>query len=165
MHTVYKRVFPILLLALLTPACGKKSASVPAPAAETPENAPAAVTDEAPAPAAISRDGSWEGSSGPDLPISFTVEGDQVTSLSASYAGHKDSCSFNGSVNSDGPAKIDGKAFTAKGKYDDSSAEFTATGTFTSMTEASGTLVWKGKSGVCGDFNLEYKWTAKKSAE
>ncbi|HSA60022.1 MAG TPA: hypothetical protein VLJ37_10105 [bacterium] len=163
MHTVYKRVLPILLLALLTAACGKKSA--PAPASDATANAPAVVTAEAPAPAATSRDGSWEGSSGPDLPISFTVEGDQVTSLSASYAGHQDSCSFNGSVNSEGPAKIDGKSFTAKGKYGDGSVEFTAAGTFTSMSDASGTLVWKGKSGVCGDFNLEYKWTAKKSVE
>jgi hypothetical protein len=92
------------------------------------------------------------------------VEGNQATNLNASYAGRSGTCSFNGSFGSDGPSVLSGKTFTSHGKNDRGPIEFTVTGAFTSPTEASGTVVWKGKSDLCGDINLEGKWTAKKSA-
>jgi len=158
-----KRVLSFLLLSVLATACAKKGAPVPAIAA--PASPQAAMTAEAPPAAANSLAGYWVGNSGPDLPISFTVQNNQVTDLNASYMGQKDSCSFNGNLGSNAPAVISAKSFTSKGKSEDGSREFTATGTFTSMTEASGSLVWKGKSELCGDFEIPYKWTAKKSAE
>src|SRR5262249_42623813 len=99
---------------------------------------------------------------GKDLPLSFTVQKNQVTSLNASYAGHKESCSFNGNFSSDSPSTITGKTFMAHGKKEQ--IEFNLSGTFTSANEASGTLVWKGKSGICGDVDLQYNWTAKREA-
>jgi hypothetical protein len=113
---------------------------------------------------ALGFEGEWKGESGPDLPISFWIQGNQVTSLSASYSGRNGTCSFNGSLSSDGPASITDKTFTAKGKNDKhGNIEFTATGALTSSSEASGTLFWKGKSELCGDIDLQYKWTAKKA--
>ncbi|HKY63113.1 MAG TPA: hypothetical protein VJR29_06820 [bacterium] len=155
-------------LALIVSACSKKPepapAANPAPPATQAEPAPAVPPAQAAAAApAPGFDGDWRGESGPDLPISFNIQGNQVTSLSASYMGQSGSCSFNGSISSEGPATIADKSFTAKGKNESHGyVEFTATGSLTSATEASGTLVWKGKSELCGDFNLQYKWTAKK---
>lgn len=158
-----------LLLALITlvtlAACSKKqeSAPPPAPATSNPaaaQPAPAAPTAQAPA---ASFEGQWEGSSGEDLPISFTIQGNEVTSFSGSYAGKNGSCSFNGSINSSGPAPITSKAFSTSGKSSHEELSFTAQGTLSSATEASGTLVWKGKSQLCGDIDLQYKWAAKKA--
>ena len=167
MHTLTRPTIFFLLVCLGLVACSKKQEVAPAqtPATSTAPKAAAPPPPPAPAPAPENFAGSWDGNSGENLPISFTVEGNQVTSLNASYAGRNGTCSFNGSIGNEGPAAISGKAFTSRGKTDRGPLEFTATGTFTSATEASGTLVWKGKSDLCGDINLEYKWTAKKSAD
>src|SRR5262245_29813347 len=101
MHSIYKRILPLFLVSALVVSCGKKSTPVTAPSAEAPPASPqAAAVVEEPTVAAQPTNslvGSWEGNSGTDLPISFTVEGNQVTSLSASYSGYKEGgCSFSG---------------------------------------------------------------------
>ena len=168
MRHLFKTGLLIVAALSITPACSKKQEPAPPPAPSAPqvEAVPPAAPVQTPTPApAPSNESEWKGESGPDLPISFSIQGNQVTSLSASYSGKSGSCSFNGSLSSDGPATITDKTFTAKGKNEQSGfIEFTAVGTLTSDTEASGTLVWKGKSSICGDIDLQYKWTAKKAA-
>lgn len=150
-------------------ACSKKPEAAPPPAAPAPAVAQPAPPPAAPAapPAASavaeSFEGEWSGSSGVDLPVSFSIQGNQVTSFSGSYSGKSGSCSFNGQISSSGPATITGKSFTAQGRSSREELEFTAQGTLTSPTEASGSLVWKGKSELCGVIDLKYQWTAKKA--
>jgi len=153
------------LMAFSFAACSKKPAPAPPQAPVVVDSAPVQPPPAAvPAPPADTFEGEWKGDSGPDLPLSFSVEKNQVTSLNASYSGKNGTCNYNGGIGSDGPVPINNKTFTSRGKNTmHGETEFTATGTFTSPTEASGTLVWKGKSELCGDFNLEYKWTAKKA--
>src|SRR5262249_35037851 len=97
--------------------------AAPAPAlvaAPTPATAPAAPATPPPAAPNLAPpqlNGNWSGDSGdPNLPVSFEVIDNQVTSMSASYSGKNGACSFNGSVNSEGPALISGNSFVAKGK-------------------------------------------------
>ena len=163
MQKAFNHSLFFVLIILSFGACGKKSAPSPiqTPSAMSP-SPEAAAPVQAPAPSAPGFEGDWQGSSGKDLPISFTVQKNQVISLNASYAGHKESCSFNGNFSSDSPSMINGKAFTAHGKREQ--IEFNLSGTFTSANEASGTLVWKGKSDICGDVDLQYNWTAKREA-
>jgi hypothetical protein len=169
MQKAIQHLFFVILLALTFVACSKKTAPNPTqtavPSNPNPASPAVAVPTSAQpqAPSAPGFEGDWKGDSGKDLPISFSVQNNQVSSLNASYAGHKESCSFNGNFSSDSPSPINGKTFTAHGKKDQ--IEFNLNGTFTSATEASGTLVWKGKTDICGDFDLQYKWTAKKGAE
>lgn len=146
-------------------ACSKKPEAAPPPAAPPPAVAqPAAPAAPPAAPAAAeSFEGEWSGSSGEDLPVSFSIQGNQVTSFSGSYSGRSGSCSFNGQISSSGPATITGKSFSAQGRSSREELEFTAQGTLTSPTEASGSLVWKGKSELCGVIDLKYQWTAKKA--
>lgn len=164
MNSLFKSTIFVLSLTLLLTACSKKPAPAPTPAPAATSASPASPTAPAPAPAANLYDGSWSGDSGENLPLSFSVEKNQVSSLSASYAGKQGTCSFNGSISSDGSSPVNGKTFTAHGKNEHSGViEFTAQGTFNSPTETSGTVVWKGKSELCGDIDLQYKWAAKKS--
>ena len=171
MLQIFKNAGLILLFAVLAFACSKKQEAVPpsppkaeAPAPAQPPPAPPAPPAAAAAPATAENfEGEWSGNSGENLPLSFSIAGNQVTSLSGSYSGRNGTCSFNGSISSSGPASISNKAFTTQGKSSREALEFTAQGTFSSATEASGTLVWKGKSDLCGDIDLQYKWTAKKA--
>jgi len=108
----------------------------------------------------------WAGDSGnPDLPVSFEIQNNQVTSLSASYSGKNGSCSYSGNFSSDSPAALSNNGFTAKGKSPHDEITLTATGTLKSPTEATGNVVFKGKSGLCGDIDLTYQWTAKKAPD
>lgn len=146
-------------------ACSKKQEAAPPPAAPAvaqPAPPPPAAPPAAPA-VAESFEGEWSGSSGENLPVSFSIQGNQVTSFSGSYSGKNGSCSFSGQISSSGPATIAGKSFTAQGRSSREELEFTAQGTLTSPTEASGSLVWKGKSELCGAIDLKYQWTAKKA--
>lgn len=163
-----KAAFLIAVATAFIPACSKKQDSAPIPPPVVVNVAPvqpAPPPPHVPTPAAVpvaTYDGNWTGDSGENMPISFTIAGNQVTSLNASYAGRAGSCSFSGSFSSEGPSTIQDKAFTAKGKSPRDPIEFTATGILTSNSEASGTLVWKGNSNLCGPFDLNLKWTAKK---
>jgi hypothetical protein len=166
MQKLFKTTFFVILTLSFLSGCSKKQEQVPT---QEPVVAGAAPTQPAPtqaqAPAvAPSFDGEWSGNSGENLPISFSIGDNQVTSLSASYSGRNGTCSFNGMLSTDGPSPITDKTFTALGRSTREVLEFTAKGTLTSPTDASGTLVWKGKSEVCGDINLNYQWAAKKAA-
>jgi predicted small lipoprotein YifL len=166
MRKVFMHALPLVLAVFAFSACGKK---VPAPASQ-PAEAPAAVTadqpaDEAPPATESPFAGSWSGQADPDRPLTFTVEGNQVTYFFANYGGQNGTCSYNGAFSSEGPSTINGKSFTAHGKTDNGPIEFNASGTFTSAGEASGTIVWKGNSGPCGNIDLKANWKAKKSAE
>lgn len=139
-------------------ACSKKSAPPPATAA-APAEQPAAVAT-APAPAAKPGvEGRWEGNSGEDMPVNFSVEGSKVTGVYAGMRGQKDGCSVFASFGGDDTA-LNGKSFATHGKHDD--FEFNVTGNLTSDTEASGTIDWKTNTTTCGAYNVSLKWTAKK---
>jgi predicted small lipoprotein YifL len=145
-------------------ACGKKApapAQTPPPAAVTAEPADAEEKPQAQNP----YEGSWDGNAEPDRPLNFTVEGGKVTYFFANYGGSNGSCSFNGGFSLDGAFPINGTTFTATGKSSGSDIEGTATGTFTSSNEISGTIAWKGDSGMCGPFDIKTNWKAKRSAE
>jgi len=155
----------LVVFALSLIACGKKPAPSPTQTAvptppTTPSAAPAPVAPMAPTVSNFA--GEWKGNSGENLPLSLSVQGTQVTSLNASYSGQNGSCSFNGSFGSGGPSSINGRSFTAQGK--NRGIEFTLNGNFVSDQEASGTIVWKGNSDLCGAINQQKNWTAKKSA-
>jgi len=166
MQTVFIRVLPLVLTVFAFSACGKKA---PAPAAQ-PAEAPAAVTADKPADAAPPATenpfaGNWKGQAEPDLPMDFTVEGNQITYFYANYGGQNGTCSYNGAFSNVGPSTINGKSFTSYGKTDNGPIEYNASGTFTSANEASGTIEWKGNSGQCGPIDLKANWKAKRSAE
>jgi hypothetical protein len=166
MHKAFLRVLPLVLSIFAFSACGKKA---PAPASQ-PAEAPAAVTADQPTDAAPSATespfaGSWDGQADPDRPLNFTVEGNQITYFFANYGGQNGTCSYNGAFSNVGPSTINGKTFTSHGKTDNGPIEFDASGTFTSAGEASGTIVWKGNSGLCGPIDLKANWKAKKSAD
>jgi hypothetical protein len=171
MHKLLKSTLFFILLALGMSACSKKPA--PAPSQTSAANLtvgapPAAAAAPAQAPAAASFDGSWSGDSGKDLPVSFSVKNNQLSSIYASYRVHKEGgCTAFASFTSDDTATIKGKTFTATGKKDQMNdhIEFTMNGTFTSDKEASGTLHWTGKSGLCGDIDTQANWSVKKEAQ
>ncbi|MCE9624382.1 MAG: hypothetical protein K8R69_02845 [Deltaproteobacteria bacterium] len=138
------------------------SAPVAAPAApEAPPPAPPA------APKAATMDGSWTGNSGEDLPLNFTVKGDQVSQVNASYKQHQNGCSSFASFSSKETATLNGKSFTVHGTNDmnNDHIEFSLSGSFTSDKEASGTIHWTGKSNMCGPVDVQAKWTAKKDSD
>jgi hypothetical protein len=138
-------------------ACSHKTSQEGKPAATPPTEQPAAV---AAAPAAKPGvDGKWEGNSGEDMPVNFTVEGGKVTGVYAGMKGQKDGCSVFASFGGD-DAALNGKSFTSHGKHED--FEFNITGTLTSDTQASGTIDWKTSTTTCGAYNVSLKWTAKK---
>lgn len=160
-------LFAIVVVSVFisTAACSHKAAPTPAPAQPAAAlNTPAEADDDEPTPAKVAPasgiDGEWNGNSGEGMALNFTVGGNQVTNVYANFKSNKNGCSSFSSFGSDGPAAISGKAFTAHGKHDQS--EFTMTGSFTSDTEASGTIDWKMKTDICGETAAQLKWTAKK---
>lgn len=171
MKNSMKSALLLMIAAALSPACSKKSEQVPPSAPMLSQPAPAPVAPVAPPPAPIaapapSFEGEWKGESGTDLPLNFTIEGNKVSSFYNSYSGRSGSCSFSGGISNSEPATLQGNNFSISGEQgrDGNPIEFMATGTLTSPTEASGTVVWKGKSSICGDINLQYQWKAKKEA-
>jgi len=168
MPKTFKTMLFFLLLIFSLGACSKKSApaSNPSPAAapqQAAESPVPAAPAQAPSPAGL--DGSWNGDSGKDLPVSFTVGNNQLSDIYVSYRVQKEGgCTSFASFTSDNKATIQGKSFTATGKKDQMNdhVEFTMNGTFTSDSEASGTLKWTGKSNLCGDIDVQANWTAKK---
>jgi hypothetical protein len=161
MKTTLKRIFLIALSTACLGACGHKSTPAPAqPAANPSADEPAAVAAAPAKPAGM--DGRWEGNSGPDMPMSFSVAGNQVSDVYASLKAQKGNCSIFGSFGADGVSTLSGKSFTAHGKHEQ--FEYTVNGTFTSDSEASGTIDWKTATEVCGPYDTQLKWTAKKGA-
>ncbi|HEX5037150.1 MAG TPA: hypothetical protein VFX30_08320 [bacterium] len=146
-------------------ACGKKApapSQTPPPAAVTAE--PAEAPEEKPQ-AQNPYDGSWDGNADADRPLNFTVEDGKVTYFFANYGGANGTCNYNGAFSLDGTFPINGNTFTATGKSSGGDIEATATGTFASNNEISGTIAWKGNSGMCGAFDIKANWKAKRAAE
>lgn len=168
MNRTSLRSLAMILMFFGLVSCSQKSSTTTQPAVSMPAPAqPAAEAPgaEAPPPAQNAYDGSWDGNADTDRPLNFTVEGGKVTYFFANYGGSNGSCSYNGAFSLDGTFPIDGKTFTAKGKNTDASIEATATGTFSSNNEISGTIEWKGNSGMCGPFEIKTTWKGKRAAE
>lgn len=164
-----KKTFAVVAFfafALSCVACGNKSTPAPTPSAAPAQPAPEPAAVEAAAPAeakpASGLDGSWEGSSGEDMPVTFSVAGNVVSGVYVKLKAKKGGCSVFSSMGAKEDATLNGKSFTAKGKHEE--FEFTLNGTFTSDTEASGTIDWKTNTNICGQYDTQLKWTAKKGA-
>jgi hypothetical protein len=167
----------LIAAVLLLSACHSKQASAPqgqtalapntaanpAPALAAPPGAPTQ-----PVAAAAPLDGEWKGDIGDkDMPVSFTVKGNQLTKPWVSSVLKKGGCSYTGSYSIDATAPINGKGFSFKAVHDDdfkNHFEVTMSGTFTSDKEASGTFHWVGNSNLCGPIDAQTNWTAKKGA-
>lgn len=113
-------------------------------------------------------DGEWTGTNTvDDKEILFVVENNEVTSVSLNYTGESNGCDYHGAISTGSatggmdPITVDGEGFSAvvTGVND----ELTFTGTFTSESEASGTLLIKSSAdGLCGAYEKEVSWTASK---
>lgn len=163
---------PVLLLASL--ACQSLSpsgpASIPQEAVVTEESSPIlpsdpSATEEASAPGGGAFDGTWNGTNSDDSEIVFEVTENQISSVTINYQADNNGCTFSGAVS----MGIDPSPISA----DEFSANFTAPndyvytfeGSFTSETEASGTiLVQSPASGMCGAFEEELTWSAAKGS-
>lgn len=121
------------------------------PLTETPVVTPAAFA---------SLEGDWEGTSGTDSLIQFTVENSQVTFANLGYLINTASCSFGGTY---GASVEDGtitdQSFSVVLTNSDE-VKFTFAGNFSSNNDAAGTLQIKGKT-FCGDTDVQSSWTAK----
>lgn len=172
-QTISKIIFATI--ALLVAGCNSKQAPAPqetkAPAPTTLNEAaqppvPAIPTPAAPAQGAALA-GSWSGHSGEDTPLTFTVKDNQVSSVYAGFHLNKGGCTAFASFSSDAVATLNGKTFTLQGSKDQMNDrfQFTIAGTFSSDKDASGTIHWTGKSGLCGDIDTQANWSAKKETE
>lgn len=157
----------LFVLSVSFGACSKKS-EVPAKTGEPVAPAPAKEADIPPAKAPEANagfDGRWEGDSGNDLPLQFYIEDNQVKNFHANYSVTVNNCSANGSFGSEDSAPIHDKAFATTGTSSSGSVKFNAVGVLKSPTEAAGTVDWKGNSSICGEFEIQYQWQAKKVPE
>lgn len=110
-------------------------------------------------------DGDWTGTNTvDDKEILFTVENNQVTSVSLNYTGEASGCTYHGAASlSVDAGTIEGDSFTVVEKPIND--ELTFTGTFSSDSEASGTLHIKSSAdGLCGEYEKEISWTATKGS-
>lgn len=110
-----------------------------------------------------SYDGDWVGkNTNDDKDILFSVENNQVATMSLNYTGETSGCTYHGaaSVYID-PVTIEDGSFTIV--YSSINDELTFAGTFTSDREASGTLHIKSSAeGLCGEYEKDINWTATK---
>ncbi|MBK7449904.1 MAG: nuclear transport factor 2 family protein [Anaerolineales bacterium] len=152
------------------------SASVPPETAATEEESSSllpsdsSATEEEPVQNGGIYDGSWVGTNTVDnKEILFTVENNQVVSVALNYTGESNGCDYHGAIsigeNTGGmdPIVVDGESFSSSiDKFGD---DLTFAGTFTSESEASGTLLIKSPAdGICGVFEKEVSWTASKDS-
>lgn len=129
-----------------------------------------AATSETPAQTGGKYDGSWTGrNTVDDKEILFKVEDNQVTSFSLNYTGEAGGCTYHGAVSAGtstgslDAAVIDSDGFSLA--YKSINDELTFTGTFTSDSEANGTLRIKSSAdGLCGEYEKEIAWTASKGS-
>lgn len=115
-------------------------------------------------------DGSWTGTNTvDDKEILFVVENNEVTSVSLNYTGESNGCDYHGAVSAgSATGSLDESAITNDAfalSYESVNDELTFTGTFTSESEANGTLLIKSSAdGLCGEYEKEITWTATKDA-
>ena len=110
-------------------------------------------------------DGRWEGKNSDGNQVLFDVSNEQFTYISFNFSVHSESCFLSGFIGQtpDEPAMITNKSFSVDLKDNDGQL-FTFAGSFTSDTEASGTIHMQGVEGAsCGAFDDEMTWTAEKS--
>jgi hypothetical protein len=155
---------------------GSDPASVPPESAATEEeNSPllpadSSTTEEAPAQTGGAYDGSWVGTNTvDDKEILFTVEDNQITSVALNYTGEAAGCTYSGAISKGvdtggiDPVEINGDGFSMVNK--NVNDELTFAGTFTSDSEANGTLLIKSSAdGLCGEYEKEISWTASKGS-
>ncbi len=139
------------------PTLAPTSTRVAPTAAPIPTQTAASSSQSAPAGYA----GDWNGTtSSADMPISFTVENNQVTFVNLSYSVQSGGCSLSGSLSKTVQATIDGKSFTTQ-FTDGDGKQYLFAGTFASGKDANGTVQVKGTSTVCGIFDAKATWTEK----
>jgi ketosteroid isomerase-like protein len=158
---------PTTVLVQPTRTAAPPAATVPAPTSAPIKatTAPRATQPANPSPSAqASYDGDWSGTTNPhDMPVSFTVENNQLTDVNLGYAYHSGDCTVSGNQSQNPNARINGKTFSVQ-FTDDNGYQYNFTGTFTSNTEANGTLNVKGTSTVCGAFEAKLTWKATTGA-
>lgn len=172
----------VLALLLASLACSSVQGSPAVPTSqpediavpESTEPAPpeeAAATEEViPAQTGGAYDGSWTGTNTvDDKEILFEVENNQITSVALNYTGESNGCDYHGAISAGSPsgslndAAISNDAFAVS--YESVNDELTFTGSFTSESEASGTLLIKSSAdGLCGAYEKEISWTASKGS-
>lgn len=104
--------------------------------------------------------GEWEGTSGDDSPLSFTVEDGVVTYINLNYALNDGGCSVSG-VQAD--AVDDGAIQDSKfsvALQDSDGVAYTLAGEFESNNQAAGTFTIQGKT-FCGETDKTFDWTAQ----
>jgi hypothetical protein len=127
-------------------------------------------TEEESAQSGGAYDGEWVGTNTvDDKEILFTVENNEVTSVSLNYTGESNGCDYHGAISAGSAtgsldeAVITNDAFAVS--YESVNDELTFTGAFTSESEASGTLLIKSSAdGLCGAYEKEVSWTASKGS-
>lgn len=145
--------------------------SIPPETAATEENSPlspsdSSATEEAPAQSGGAFDGIWNGTNSDDSEIVFEVTENQISSVTINYQADVSGCTFSGAVSMGiDPSPISGESFsatfTAANDY-----TFTFAGSFTSETEASGTILVESPStGMCGEFEKDLTWSAGKGSD
>ena len=116
-------------------------------------------------------DGNWTGTNTvDDKEILFVVENDEVVSFNLNYTGESSGCTYHGAVSAGSRTSssvdsgvIEGDEFSLV--YTSINDELTFTGTFTSDSEANGTLHIKSSAdGLCGEYEKEISWTASKGS-
>jgi hypothetical protein len=134
------------------PADATGTQTAPAvPLTATPVTTPAAFT---------SLDGEWEGASGTDNPLKFTVENNKITFALVNYSINTGGCSFGGAYGSSvDDGAITNRSFSVVLTNSDD-VKFTFAGKFNSNNDAAGTLQIKGKT-FCGGTDAQASWTAK----
>ena len=135
-----------------------------------PSDSSSPATEEAAAQSAGLYDGSWVGTNTVDnKEILFRVENNQVVSIALNYTGESNGCDYHGALSTGSetggidPISIAIESFSAV--ITSVNDELTFSGTFSSETEASGTLLIKSSAeGICGEYEKEVSWTATKGS-
>lgn len=172
----------VILLLLASLACQSLAPSGAEPVSESPETvateeesspilpSDSSDTEEESAQTGGMYDGSWVGTNTvDDKEILFTVENNEIASVSLNYTGESNGCDYHGATSvGTGTSSLDDSAITGDTFYlivKSVNDELTFTGTFTSETEASGTLLIKSSAdGLCGAYEKEISWTASKGS-
>ena len=175
-------ILAIILLLLASLACQSVSPSGSDPVSLPPETvateeesspilpADSSDTEEESAQTGGLYDGNWTGTNTvDDKEILFTVENNEVTSVSLNYTGESNGCDYHGAISAGSAtgsldeAVITNDAFAVS--YESVNDELTFAGTFTSDSEANGTLLIKSSvDGLCGAYEKEISWTASKGS-
>lgn len=152
-----------ILLACTTPTPTPAPTVTPTPTASP---TPTVTRTLVPSPTStpVSYDGRWDGGANDGLlsgEVMFQVENNKVTEIAFNYTLHDSGCTEITSIDeSVEQATTSGNNFSAT-IVGDGGKTLTLRGAFTSATEASGTLEYKGTLEGCPDFDRTVNWTAQ----